>query len=156
MEEEKFATHIEVRQALMTMQKCGGAMITPFALYDLFLRVSVNEQTKYNKVVLARTRAYVFCALCNEYWLFYCYDKHPKTEFFIYEERLSKYHVLPNVWEETIEYLQQIGLISCGTKKIPPENKQVRTYKINLEVLHIFQRDVELTYEAERAKKKPF
>lgn len=146
----KFATHLEVRDELIKMQRCGGAMITPFALYKLFYELDSVDKIK------ARSRAYFFCALCNEYWLFYCYDKHPKTEFFILDDRWEKYHITPYIMKDSTEFLQRINLITCGTKELVYYYKPVTTYKINLEMLQACRIDIERYYEEERAKRKPF
>lgn len=151
------ASHIETRQELMKMQNAGGAMINPFSLNKVFaLLLTQEEKTDIHYQNRLRSYSYTFCALANEFYLFYCRDKAPQKEFFITDDRWEKYFISIDIRERAIEFLQKCNLISCGTKELPPENKTVRTYKINLDTLTIFRRAVEEMYEKERAKRKPF
>lgn len=154
---ENFATHIEVRQELMKMQKAGGAMIAPFALNKVFAML-LTEEEKRDKHYQNRLRSYsyTFCAIANEFYLFYCRERNAKQEFFILDERWKKYYISDDIRERAINFLQEKNLIFCGTKEIPPENKTVRTYKINLDTLTLYRKAAEELYQAERAKKNPF
>ncbi len=151
------ATHREVREELMKMQKCGGAMITPFMLYRVMLLFFSKEEQVLEKFkTRARFYTYTLCALCNEYFLIYCCDKHPKTEFFIPEKRWEKYFITAETREQAIDFLQKHNIIACGEITLPSENKTVRTYKINFEMLTVLRKAAEDIYEAERAQKNPF
>ena len=152
----KFASHREVRDELIEMQKCGGAMIMPFTLIKLFYELASDEEDTPNKKVRARNGAYFFCALCNEYWLFYFYDKRPNTEFFILDDRWEKYFISDSIKSDAIEFLQSIYLIACGIKEIAHHDKPVTTYQINLEMLQACRRSVREIYDQERASRKPF
>lgn len=155
-EKEVFATHSEVRAELMKMQKYGGAMINPFALQKvIFMLFSDKERQAPNSLHRARFIATTFCALCNEYWLIYCFDKHAKTEFFVSEERWERYFILPNQRDMAIKFLQEIELIACDTKVILPENKSIQTYRIRLDTLQLFRKAAEEMYDEARAKKNP-
>lgn len=151
------ATHLQVRAELMKMQKAGGAMINPFALNKVFERC-LTEEEKSDKHYKNRLRSYsyTFCAIANEFYLFYCREKAPKKEFFIPDDRWEKYFISDDIRERAITFLQKKDLISCGTKEIPPENKVVRTFKINLDTLTLYRKAAEEIYAAERAKKNPF
>lgn len=134
---QKFATHLEVRNELMKMQQNGGAMINPFALQRIIFEYAFSneERQETNSITKARVIATTFCALCNEYFVIYRNDHHPKTEFYMFDDRWEKYYIMPSHRNMAIEFLQRIGLIACDAKTIPPENKPVTTYKINLEIL---------------------
>ena len=153
---QKFATHIEVRNELMKMQQCGGAMINPFALHRIIFEYAFSdeERQKNNSITIARVIATTFCALCNEYFVIYRNDRHPKTDFYMSDDRWEKYYIVPSHRNMATEFLQRIGLISCDTKTIPSENEPVTTYKINLETLRLYSRAAEELHEQEKAKRK--
>ena len=156
MNEIKFASHREARDILAKMQKCGGAMIKPFAFYKVFWLVC-SEEERNTPQMKSKIRLYtdVFCAICNEYFLIYCTDKHPRTEFYIPEERWEKYYYTQGVIEIAIEYLTKKQLLICGERKLPHKDKPVRTYMINLNMLELFARAAEEIYEEEKAKRRP-
>lgn len=157
MDEQNFATHIEVKHALMQMQKCGGAPIMPLSLFSLFYRLLSEEELQQpNPFIRARSYAYTFCAICNEYFVIYRKSAFPKKEFFISEERWKKYCILPKLREEGIEFLQRINLITCDNKIIPPDNQVERTFKINLDTLNLFSRCIEEIYVEAQSAKYPF
>ncbi len=153
---QKYATHIEVRNELMKMQKNGGAMINPFRLYEVIhMLFTDEEQHNKNHIPRARIIATTFCAMCNEYFIYNCYEKNPNIEFYIPEDRWEKYFILPDVRDMSIRFLQKYGLIECCTKKLPPNDREITTYKINLELLQQFRRATEELHENERAKRNP-
>lgn len=156
MNEIKFASHREARDLLVKMQKCGGAMIKPFAFYKLFWLACGSEE-RNSPHIKAKIRSYtdVFCAICNEYFLICCTDKHPRTEFYIPEERWEKYFYTQNVIEIAIKFLQNQQLLICGEKELPHKDKPVRTYRINFDRLETFARAAEEIYEEEKAKRRP-
>ena len=151
-----YASHLEARSELMKMQKCGGAMINPFVFYNIILiNLSEEEKNNYNQLTFAREIATTFCAICNEYYIIYCNEHQPKTEFYITEDRWAKYFISSTSRDISIKFLQRIGLIACDTKTIPPDNKSVTTYKIKLETLQSYRRMAEEYYKSERAKRIP-
>lgn len=153
----KFASHTEVRQALVRMQKCGGAPIMPLSLFPLFYRLFTEEELQQpNPFIRARSHAYTFSAICNEYFVIYRKSRFPQTEFFISEERWSKYNILPEIREKGIEFLQRIALIICDEKLIPPDNRIERTFKIDLKQLDLITRCVEELYDEAQSAKYPF
>lgn len=157
MENFRAATHTEVRNELMAMQQAGGAMINPFAFPQIIaLSLRQDELPKKGSKELLRSYAYTFCAIANEYFLIYCRDKHPKTRFYISEDRWEKYFISADVRERDIEYLQKSNLIVCTTNEMPPDNRPVRAFEINFERLNIFRRAAEEVYDAKRKNKNPF
>lgn len=156
-ENDNFASHKEVRQALMQMVKCGGAPMMPLSLFPLFYRFLTEEELKQsNPIIRARSYAYTFCAICNEYYVIYRNSKFPKKEVFISEERWDKYCIVPDIREKGIEFLQRINLITCDSKKIPPNNQIERTFKINLDTLRLFTRYIEEVNAEVQSAKYPF
>lgn len=154
---ENFASHIEVKNALVQMEKCGGAPLMPLSLYPFFYRLlSEEELQRPNPIILARSYAYTFCAICNEYFVIYRKSKFPKKEFFMSEERWKKYCIIPDIREKGIEFLQRIDLITCDSKIIPPDNQVERTFKINLATLNLFTKAVEEIYQEAQSAKYPF
>lgn len=153
---QTFATHLEVRNELMKMQQNGGAMINPFALQRIIFEYAFSNEERQanNSITRARLIATTFCALCNEYFVIYRNDRHPKTEFYMSDDRWEKYYIVPIHQNMAIDFLQSVGLISCDTKTIPPENKHVTTYKINLDILRLYSKAAEELHEREKAKRK--
>lgn len=152
----KYATHLETRAELMKIQQNGGAMINPFALHRIIFEYAFSDEERQenNSITRARLIATTFCALCNEYFVIYRNDRHPKTDFYMSDDRWEKYYIVPSHRKMAIEFLQRIGLISCDTKTIPPENQPVTTYKINLDILRQCSRAAEELHEQEKAKRK--
>ena len=129
------ATHTQVREVLLEMQKYGGAMIQPLMLYQslaVAMAISDDSITKMSKTRI-RDIAATFCALCNEFYLIYCFDDKPRTEFYMTEERWAKYFLGQKAIENSIKFLQRYGLIHCAKMKNPHRAiNTVRVYSINL------------------------
>lgn len=149
------ATYNQVREEIIKMQHCGGAMIKPLVLYQIFNVIIPNEEK--TKMTKSRIRDIVdtFCALCNEYYLIYCFDEHPKTKFYMSEERWTKYFLGQKARENSIKFLAEYKIIRCDKIKNPnrPVNI-VRTYEFNLDWLVIIRKAAEELYEESKAKKK--
>lgn len=154
---KEYASFIEVRQELMKMQNAGGAMINPFALNKVFEHFLTDEEKQNpNYKNRLRSYSYTFCAIANEFYLFYCKERNAKKEFYILDDRWKKYYISEEIRERAITFLQKYNLISCGTIIIPPENIITRTYKINLEMLTTIRKAAEELYEKERQRKSLF
>lgn len=151
----KAATYLEVRDEIKKMQNCGGAMIKPLVLYQIF-NVMIPDKEK-SKMTKSRIRdiADTYCALCNEYYLIYCFDNQPKTKFYMSEERWAKYYLGQKARENSIKFLECVGIIKC--EKIRNPNKAiniVRTYEFDLNCLILFRKAAEDIYSQSKAKKK--
>lgn len=155
MEKKTYASHRDVRNAFIRMQKCGGSPIVPLALFPLFSRFIFNEDQSTVDVE-ARSYAYIFSAICNEYFVMFRNSKFPKIEFYISEERWDKYKIAPENRENGIAFLERIGLIVCEQKIIPPDNRSERTFKISFDKLDLYTRYVEEVYEEAQSAKYPF
>ena len=146
------ATHLEVRKALLQIQKLGGGMLMPFPLFEIAEKVFPYKLLSYHRTIVQ-----VFCALCNEYFLIYCYDKKPKTKFFVSEDRWEKYHIDRHTRETVIEDLSNIGWIFTETTPLPDkEDIKITTYEINSEMLNLFVRYAGEERDLKRARKIPF
>ena len=132
------ATHTQVREVLLEMQKYGGSMIQPLALYQAFavaMAVSDDSITKMSKTRIRDISA-TFCALCNEFYLIYCFDDKPRTEFYMTEERWAKYFLGQKAIENSIQFLQRYSLIRYVKMKNPHKAiNKVRVFAINLRLL---------------------
>lgn len=153
--EIKFATHQKVRQELMKMQNCGGAMIKPFVLYQIVSMLLDEEEKTKLRVTQIRAIVETYCALCNEYFIIYHFEKNPKTEFFISEERWEKYFIELKTRHFAIDFLRTHGFIFCE-EKANTDGVVVTTYKIDLEMLQNCTKIAEELYEQSKTKKRKF
>lgn len=151
----KAATYVQVREEIIKMQNCGGAMIKPLVLYQIFdLMIVDEERTRMTKSRI-RDIADTYCALCNEYYLIYCFDKHPQTKFYMSEERWAKYFLGQKARENSIKFLVEYEIIRC--EKIRNPNKAIniiRTYEFDLDWLIKFRKAAEELYQKSKAKRK--
>lgn len=150
----KPANHLEIRKILMEMQHLGGAVIVPNTLYKVFDMLIYKEGGTKN-YGLIRSVTYTFCVMCNEYYLFYFKHKGCNTEFFISEERWSKYYISDYARNESLNRLQTYGLISCEEKYVPQKEKVMQVFQIDSEILKAFRRSVQDIYDEEKAKRSP-
>ena len=138
MDEFVPATHTQVRELLLKLQKLGGAMIQPLILYDILTCIMIrfeDEITQMSKLQIRDVSA-TFCALCNEFFLIYCRDKKPKTQFYVSEERWKKYFLEQKVRENSIDFLQRHDLVRCEQMKNPRKTESiVMGYTINFDML---------------------
>lgn len=151
-ENKKTMNHKEVRDALLKMQKLGGGMIMPFPFYEIAEARFPDKSLAYH-----RTITQVFCALCNEYYLINCYEKNPKTRFFVSDDRWEKYHLDSKTRENLIDELIKDGWIFCEDVSLPNNpNLKVRAFEINADRLNLFIRYADEQRDARRANKLPF
>ena len=140
-ENKKIATHLETREQLMQMQCLGGGMIMPFILHKVFQLLLPEETRPVEKSErIIRDSVYVYCALCNEYYVFNRHAKHPKKEFFITDARWEKYHISKETLKQCIEFLSQYDFISLEINDTIRHGAQVIVYRINLDSLLLFSR----------------
>lgn len=157
MSEFQTATHTQVRDELLLMQKCGGSMIQPLILYQLFAIFMPKEEITEMAKIRVRDISATFCALCNEYFLIYCRDKNPQTEFYVSEDRWEKYFIEEKAREDSIKFLQERGLIRCVNMEIP--NKPiniVRGYSFDLNQLQSYRRSADQLYSMSKAQRHSY
>ena len=146
----------QVRGELMAMQRCGGAMIKPFALYQVVSMILSEEEKAKLGVKQIRLIVETYCALCNEFFIIYCFDKNSKNEFYMSEERWDKYFIDPQSREYAIKFLCTHGFIQQEEKVKTDESTLVTTYKIDLDMLKACRRLAEEWYEESKSKKRKF
>jgi len=108
--------HETVRELLLKMEEFGGAAIKPLALYDIFDELFDNPQIPQNQL---RNVVEVYTALCNEFFVIYHFDRRPKAEFFITNERWAKYRLAQKAIYNGIAFLSEKGLIRCRKGRNP-------------------------------------
>ena len=143
-------THIEIRNELLKMQKRGGAVITPLALYKIVSLMLQNENGEAD-LPLVKTIVETYCSLCNEYYK-YCYSNGPKEEFYVQKGWWKKYFIDPKTMKQAIQFLTLRNYIQREIED-PNNPTSVIIYKINLDKMTDFREAAELLHQQEQAKR---
>jgi len=109
-------------------------------LHQIFFEL-LDEKDK--TVGTARHVADTFCALANELYLIYCFDKNPQSQVTLSDERWSKYF-LGQGRDKSIGFLQSIKLIHCEDKADPNDPTMTeKWYEIDVDLLKKIRRETE-------------
>lgn len=152
--EESIPAYLEVRRTLLDIQKFGGAMIKPFALYDIV--DAMRDEKEQAELGVSQIRAIVetYCALCNEFYLIYYFDRYPKEHFFVSEERWKRYYIPPKTRDQAIQFLTKHGFITCEERPSVDSSMMVKVYKIELPALKSCVEAAGLLYSLAKEKKR--
>ena len=152
--DEPMPAYLEVRKTLLEIQKISGAMIKPFALYDIVEAMRDQEEQKELSVSQIRAIVETYCALCNEFYLIYYFDKYPQESFFVSEERWKRYFISRQTRERAIQFLTKHGFITCEERPSVENASMLKVYKIDLPMLKSCVEAAGLLYSLAKEKQR--
>lgn len=146
--------HEMVRELLEKMQTFGGAAIKPFALYPIFYEILQEQKPSIMNKAKVRDIVDTYCALCNEFFVLNHFAKEPRTDFFMSNERWSKYFLGQKAKENSLKFLNGWAIHYVKKQNPCKPINTVRMYRIDLETLYNFVRLAEQQHEKAKYNKK--